>query len=555
MKSEDEEQNYLKNKISELFQLCDTEKKGTLTFEDIQSKMELSSLFDQNTLEDIFEILDEKGNGCLTQDEFFRGYKQFYCHMKDKEDSASLSPINDDEDTTSFDALMEESGLGSYIQSEDKSLRDSWKILKKNQETLMNFEFFLKKIASEVKNKMIEKDSVENGLKLRLESQDERLKELVDAIEEQNDGTRLQKLYLSNETELESIISSIDSLENQLIDMESICPDDYSEGACLERKEAQIKEKLEMEHKKMKAIESIMKGLKTSMEDGLVKGSNKSIGSNSDIGSFSQGKSELKYNNKISQNAQNDDYNYSSYPSDNNNQKHCQNTSRKSTHRLSSEEPFGSFYDTDGFEEVDIRRKSQDQDPSSKEIVFVGDSTVGKTSLINRFCTGCFYPNTISTVGVDYRTRNVLVDNKDNVCIQVWDTAGQERYRSITRQYFRKTDAVVIVYDISEEKSFINVRSWLHDAREGAGKESIIVLLGNKVDLEIHSRKVQTLEGLQLSCQFDTLFHEVSALNGIHVEHALTQMVKLLLQKEDREIQKAMKLGLKKEFRKQRCCR
>ncbi|CAB4061845.1 RASEF [Lepeophtheirus salmonis] len=491
MKSEDEEQNYLKNKIN------------------------------------------EKGNGCLTQDEFFRGYKQFYCHMKDKEDSASLSPINDDEDTTSFDALMEESGLGSYIQSEDKSLRDSWKILKKNQETLMNFEFFLKKIASEVKNKMIEKDSVENGLKLRLESQDERLKELVDAIEEQNDGTRLQKLYLSNETELESIISSIDSLENQLIDMESICPDDYSEGACLERKEAQIKEKLEMEHKKMKAIER----------------------SNSDIGSFSQGKSELKYNNKISQNAQNDDYNYSSYPSDNNNQKHCQNTSRKSTHRLSSEEPFGSFYDTDGFEEVDIRRKSQDQDPSSKEIVFVGDSTVGKTSLINRFCTGCFYPNTISTVGVDYRTRNVLVDNKDNVCIQVWDTAGQERYRSITRQYFRKTDAVVIVYDISEEKSFINVRSWLHDAREGAGKESIIVLLGNKVDLEIHSRKVQTLEGLQLSCQFDTLFHEVSALNGIHVEHALTQMVKLLLQKEDREIQKAMKLGLKKEFRKQRCCR
>ena len=116
------------------------------------------------------------------------------------------------------------------------------------------------------------------------------------------------------------------------------------------------------------------------------------------------------------------------------------------------------------------------------KVIFIGDSSVGKSSLITRFCTGKFKPGLKSTIGVDFHTRSLVVEDQ-SICLQCWDTAGQERYRSITRQYFRKADAVVIVYDISSEKSFLNARDWLESAVEGAGPGASLLLLGNKLDI------------------------------------------------------------------------
>lgn len=115
------------------------------------------------------------------------------------------------------------------------------------------------------------------------------------------------------------------------------------------------------------------------------------------------------------------------------------------------------------------------------KVIFIGDSSVGKSSLITRFCSGEFKPGLKSTIGVDFHTRSILVEDQ-SVCLQCWDTAGQERYRAITRQYFRKTDAVIVVYDITSEKSFLNAREWLDSAVEGA-HEAILLLIGNKLDL------------------------------------------------------------------------
>ena len=83
---------------------------------------------------------------------------------------------------------------------------------------------------------------------------------------------------------------------------------------------------------------------------------------------------------------------------------------------------------------------------------------------------------------MDFHTKSLVVEGQ-SICLQCWDTAGQERYRSITRQYFRKADAVVIVYDISSEKSFLNARDWLESAVEGAGQSASLMLLGNKLDI------------------------------------------------------------------------
>ncbi|XP_055795733.1 EF-hand calcium-binding domain-containing protein 4B isoform X2 [Salvelinus fontinalis] len=131
------------------------------------------------------------------------------------------------------------------------------------------------------------------------------------------------------------------------------------------------------------------------------------------------------------------------------------------------------------------------------KIVLVGNSSVGKTSLLMRFCDDCFYPGTSATVGIDYSVKTITVDNS-KVALQMWDTAGQERYRSITKQFFRKADGVVVMYDITDEQSFTAVRQWLTSVQEGAGEDIPIMLLGNKTDKE-SEREVQTRVGEKLA--------------------------------------------------------
>ncbi len=177
------------------------------------------------------------------------------------------------------------------------------------------------------------------------------------------------------------------------------------------------------------------------------------------------------------------------------------------------------------------------------KLIFIGDSCVGKTSLVTRFCRDHFESDVRSTVGVDFHTRAVLV-GEQSVCLQCWDTAGQERYRAITRQYFRKVDAVVVVYDVTAEKTYLNAREWMDSAADavGGGAESDegggapMLLLGNKLDLadDDLQRRVRKCEGLDLARRFGALFWEVSAADGRNVEAALIDLAHRLRETEDR---------------------
>uniref|UniRef100_A0A3P9IQF8 EF-hand domain-containing protein n=1 Tax=Oryzias latipes TaxID=8090 RepID=A0A3P9IQF8_ORYLA len=131
------------------------------------------------------------------------------------------------------------------------------------------------------------------------------------------------------------------------------------------------------------------------------------------------------------------------------------------------------------------------------KVVLVGNSSVGKTCFLRRFCDDCFHPGTCATVGVDYSVKTLTVDNSQ-VALQLWDTAGQERYRSITKQFFRKADGVVVMYDITAEQSFTAVRQWLTSVKESANEEIPIMLLGNKTDKEME-RKVEKKMGERLA--------------------------------------------------------
>ncbi|XP_041365491.1 EF-hand calcium-binding domain-containing protein 4B-like isoform X2 [Gigantopelta aegis] len=174
------------------------------------------------------------------------------------------------------------------------------------------------------------------------------------------------------------------------------------------------------------------------------------------------------------------------------------------------------------------------------KVVFVGDSGVGKSSFIHQFCNNEFKDNFSATIGVDFQIKTLVVEGHV-IALQLWDTAGQERFRSITKQYFRKADGVLIMYDVTSESSFISIRSWMSSVRDGVDDDTVIVLVGNKTEVE-ENRTVKSRDGSRLAEEFASLFFETSAKTGSNVKETIVAMSKILQEKEDRAIDAALKL-------------
>ncbi|CDS07587.1 hypothetical protein LRAMOSA01536 [Lichtheimia ramosa] len=153
------------------------------------------------------------------------------------------------------------------------------------------------------------------------------------------------------------------------------------------------------------------------------------------------------------------------------------------------------------------------------KLVLIGDSGVGKSNLLSRFTTNEFNLESKSTIGVEFATKNIQIDNH-TIKAQIWDTSGQERYRAITGAYYRGAVGALVVYDITRQQSFQNVMHWLKELRDHASTEIVIMLIGNKVDLAETSRAVSIDEGGALAEQEGFLFMETSALDATNVDKA-----------------------------------
>ncbi|XP_027712233.1 EF-hand calcium-binding domain-containing protein 4B isoform X2 [Vombatus ursinus] len=182
--------------------------------------------------------------------------------------------------------------------------------------------------------------------------------------------------------------------------------------------------------------------------------------------------------------------------------------------------------------ETGIHEKSSSSSPDQLfKIVFVGNSSVGKTSFLRRFCDDRFSPGTAATVGLDYQVKTLEVD-KSQVALQLWDTAGQERYRCITQQFFRKADGVIVMYDITDKQTFMSIRQWLTSVEEAAGENIPILLLGNKVDNE-KEREVPQGHGERLAKENDLIFYECSAYSDYNVKESMLHLARILKERED----------------------
>ena len=151
------------------------------------------------------------------------------------------------------------------------------------------------------------------------------------------------------------------------------------------------------------------------------------------------------------------------------------------------------------------------------KIIIVGDSSVGKTNIINRYVNGEFSRDYMITIGMDFLTCNLELDNKI-FKLNLWDTAGSDQFRSVTKGYYSNSCCALIVYDITNEKTFQNVKQWMDDCYAFANKNIHLVLVGNKIDLQ-QDRKINKETAEEFAGQYGMDFYEVSALSGENIEN------------------------------------
>ncbi|GJN02167.1 hypothetical protein PR202_ga19491 [Eleusine coracana subsp. coracana] len=156
------------------------------------------------------------------------------------------------------------------------------------------------------------------------------------------------------------------------------------------------------------------------------------------------------------------------------------------------------------------------------KLLLIGDSGVGKSCLLLRFADDSYLDSYISTIGVDFKIRTVEQDGK-TIKLQIWDTAGQERFRTITSSYYRGAHGIIIVYDVTDQESFNNVKQWLNEIDRYASDNVNKLLVGNKCDLT--ANKVVSYEaGKALADEMGIPFMETSAKNATNVEQAFMAM-------------------------------
>jgi len=163
------------------------------------------------------------------------------------------------------------------------------------------------------------------------------------------------------------------------------------------------------------------------------------------------------------------------------------------------------------------------------KLLLIGDSMTGKSCLSLRYSDDCFTSSFTPTIGIDFKVKSFFV-GESKVKLQIWDTAGQERFRPRTKAHYRGTVGFLLVYDVTNEESFINIRNiWMSEIDQFAAKDVHLVLVGNKADCDASDRKVSTEEGRALAAEFKMKFFETSAKLNTNVEECFVTMAKDLV--------------------------
>ena len=188
------------------------------------------------------------------------------------------------------------------------------------------------------------------------------------------------------------------------------------------------------------------------------------------------------------------------------------------------------------------------------KLLIVGDSTVGKTNFIKKYVENKFNESYFASTGIDLITTSIKIEGK-SFKIQIWDTAGQEKYRAMTKNLFLKTQGIVIIFDISNETSFINLKSWMNDIKEECSADIPMILVGNKLDLE-DKRVIDKERAMEFAKNKKLEYIETSSKTGENINKALSLIIEKIYQRADSNSNFSFTLddGTVKKKSKKMCC-
>ena len=176
---------------------------------------------------------------------------------------------------------------------------------------------------------------------------------------------------------------------------------------------------------------------------------------------------------------------------------------------------------------------NNDLDEGEKiNIITLGNSSVGKTSYILKYTDNCFQQVYLATVGIDFKTKEITLNNK-KYKLYFYDTTGQERFKSISVNIVKNADGILLLYDITNKESFKAISEWMKSIREIKSGDFPIMLIGNKIDLE-DERKITKLEVEELAKQFNIDFYEISNKEGINIEESCLKLINKIIEYKSR---------------------
>jgi Ras-related protein Rab-8A len=166
------------------------------------------------------------------------------------------------------------------------------------------------------------------------------------------------------------------------------------------------------------------------------------------------------------------------------------------------------------------------------KLLVIGNSGVGKTNMLLKFCENNFMTSHLTTIGIDFKTKTIMI-GKEKIRIQIWDTAGQEKFKTITQTYYRGAMGIILTYAINERETFMDIENWVKQIKLHASDSVFKVLVGNKSDIE--ERRVTYEEGASLAKELGVGFFETSAKTGHNIEQMFIYMAEEIKKRMDQE--------------------
>ena len=201
---------------------------------------------------------------------------------------------------------------------------------------------------------------------------------------------------------------------------------------------------------------------------------------------------------------------------------------------------------------------SQDDELDKISIIMVGDTAVGKSTLMKKFITGNFSDSLAPTIGVELYKKEIMIDNKKYL-YRIWDTCGQERFRSLSKSYFRNSDGIMLLFDLNTVQSFENINTWIESIKENGCEETPIILVGTKCDLN-QNVSDETIQKFQKDNDIIQQFYKCSSKDDIGINEPFIELAKLVIRQNKPIERKNSKVKIRKvsnaneKGKKRNCC-